>query len=297
MPATFRRRFIRQCLGVNRKVSTFRWILRQTVGVCQLSGAPCLDRVEGVKAEDGAEKSSSRRSKRKRVRGQRAGKRRSRGGKPRSNSPARPPASKGVSARCVNHSGRKFLWGERVRSQLIKTRYFGVLEQSLRRSPDDGAWGDEISPKWSSHLRALRSHARKSGIPDGANPFSRSAADFVRTNSSVVPEMAFHDILGGLRFNMSPAVFHEWAVGSDRAEEVGEPEPLERFDKPKKDSKKKNSSGAAGAGDFYGYRPVVATPVSGIVRPWERRGQENRRRRRPFRTTRQNDSLRDVLDR
>lgn len=286
MPSCVRRREIRQCLGVNRKVSTFRWIGRQTVGVCQLVRAPRLPVVVREKAEDGAEK-SFRRCKRRRQRGQRRGKRRSREDKSRSSSPRRPPAPKGVSARCINHSGRKFIWGERARSRLVNSKYFRALERSLPRNAEDDREGLRLllSPSWTSHLRTLRCHARKLGIPDGANPFEKSAVDFVLTNTSLGGEMAFHDILGGLKRGVPPAEFHALTVQADEDQTdpsedefdkiVAGTSPSETPVQGKKWDPEKNLA--------PGMRrmPIVRPAVSGIVRPWNRRGANNRQRSHP----------------
>lgn len=282
MPSSFVRREYRQCTGENRKVCTFRWIPRQTVGVCQLARAPNLGWVEGEKAEDGAEK-SFRRCRRRRRRGQRRGKTRSRGDKPRSSSPRRPLEPKGGVARRINHSGRKFIWGERARSNLVNSKYFRVLEQALSREDPDldrDAAAAVIGPSWASHVRALRAHARKAGIPDGANPFGRSALDFVLTNSSIHSEMAFHDILGGLRFNVSPAEFHDLTVGADLRSGV-EPSVSELPAQGERIPTKKRLSRAVRT-------PVHSEPIpgpvqTGIVRPWERRERRRPALSRPFR--------------
>jgi hypothetical protein len=299
MPVSVARRLRRLCTSANRKVCIIRWISRQTVGVCQFVRTPGLGQVGDEKAGDGAEK-SFRRCKRKRQRGQRRGKKRSRGDKPRSSSPPRPLMPKGKSARCINHSGRKFIWGERARGRLVNSRYFRVLEQSLSSKDPDRDRSEMIQlidDRWASHLRALRAHARKAGIPDGANPFSRSALDFVLTNSSIHSEMAFHDILGGLQFNVSPAAFHEMTVGADRKEEemgLSESEPSARGkksgveeDRPRGEGEKKLRRRRR-----RDWEPEPGSPISGIRKPWERRESVRRGARRPFRRPQNED--RDV---
>jgi len=273
MPSSLRRKEIRQCTGENRKVCTLRWIGGQTVGVCQLVRAPRLPVAPRLKAEYGAER-SFRRCKRKRVRGQRRGKRRSREDKSRSSSPLRPSYPKGINARRINHSGRKFIWGERVRSKLVNSNYFRTLERSLPRNSEDDRAGVRllIDDSWASHLRALRARARKSGIPNGANPFEKSAVDFVLTNSSLGGEMAFHDILGGLRRGISPQQFHTATVIAEEREAP----PSESPARDKKSVIEENLSPG-----MRTFRPIVGPVTSGIVRPWERRGASNRVRRRP----------------
>jgi hypothetical protein len=283
MPSSFRRKALRQCLGADRKVSTFRWIARQTVGVCRFPrGAPKLAWVGREKAEDGAER-SLRRCKRKRQRGQRRGKRRSRVGKTRSSSPRRPKLPKGVNARCINHSGRKFLWGERRRSQLVSSQHFRLVVKEVKRArltEDDRVaisffFRDERFEPWASHLRSLRRHARRSGIPDGANPFSESATDFLLTNTSLGGEMAFHDILGGLRSGQSPSEFHNSTVVRDE-QEVDETPPSESAASAQQRRREENLSPG-----MRRFAPIVRPSVSGVVRPWERKGANNRQRRRP----------------
>lgn len=101
MGASLRRRALRYQLGASRKAIGIRWMNGWTVGV----------HLSKTKADDGAERSCLTRRRR---RGQRVGKTRSRGGKPRSNVPSRPPESKLSCPRRCNHSGRKFLWYERT---------------------------------------------------------------------------------------------------------------------------------------------------------------------------------------
>lgn len=283
MPSTVRRKEMRQCLGANRKVSTIRWIGGQTVGVCRVGRSsetfqpPVNWQVHREKADDGAEK-SFRRCKRKRIRGQRRGKRRSREDKSRSSSPRRPKDPKGVNARSINHIGRKFIWGERARSTLVKSKYFRVLERSLPQNvEDDREESVYIEPSWSSHLRRLRRHARKSGIPDGSNPFEKSAMDFVLTNTSLGGEMAFHDILGGLRLGIAPSEYHDLTVKPDEVEELP---PSESADQRKKRVEEENLRPG-----MRGFAPIVRPSTSGIVRPWARRGARNQARSRPYRTT------------
>lgn len=273
MPSSLRRKEIRQCLGENRKVSTLRWIGRQTVGVCQLVRAPRLPVVSRLKAEYGAER-SFRRCKRKRKRGQRRGKRRSREDKSRSSSPLRPKFPKGVNARRINHSGRKFIWGERTRSKLVNSGYFRALERSLPANAEDDRVDVRlrIDDNWASHLRALRAQARKSGIPDGANPFEKSAVDFLLTNTSRGGGMAFHDILGGLRRGILPQQFHTATVVAEEHEAPQRESPATGKKSVEEDNLRPG---------MRTYGPIVRPVTSGIVRPWERRGASNRQRRRP----------------
>jgi len=77
MGASNRRRILRLQLSVNRKLTVIRWIGCATVGVVNTTSTR-------LKANEGAERSCP---SRRRVRGQRIGKRRSRGRQPRSNSP------------------------------------------------------------------------------------------------------------------------------------------------------------------------------------------------------------------
>jgi hypothetical protein len=236
MPSSRVRREIRLFTGVNRKLWTFRWIGRQTVGVCQLVRAPRLAVVDREKAEDGAER-SFRRCKRKRCRGQRRGKRRSRGDKPRSSSPRRPDAPKGVNARRINHSGRKFLWSEQRRGALCKGAPFLRFSEVLRRSRLDDGHRQEMASllrsermwsSWASHVRSLRRRARQVGIPDGANPFERSALDFILTNTSLGGELGFMDILSSLRNGLTPQQNADRADRSDSdSHSDHEPPPAE----------------------------------------------------------------------
>jgi len=232
MPSSVRRREYRLSTGVHRKLWTFRWIGRQTVGVCQLVRAPRLAVVDREKAEDGAER-SFRRYKRKRCRGQRRGKRRSRGDKPRSSSPRRPEAPKGVSARCINHRGRKFLWSERRRGELCKGSPFLRFSEVLRRSRLDDGDRQKMSellsfegafPSWARHLRSLRRHARQAGIPQGANPFEGSALDFLLTNTSLGGGLGFMDILAGLRSGRGPS-YHADLADREDSDSHSSPEP------------------------------------------------------------------------
>jgi hypothetical protein len=236
MPSSARRRSKRQCTGANRKVYTFRWIGLQAVGVCKLVRAPRLPVVVREKAEDGAEK-SFRRCKRKRCRGQRRGKRRSRGDKPRSSSPRRPEAPKGVSVRRAIHSGRKFLWAERRRGELCRSSPFRRFERVLRRVPTGAEYDRSGSlealsfesdwPRWRLHLRSLRRRASQVGIPDGANPFEKSALDFLLTNTSLGGEMGFMEILSGLRSRTgrTPADYGALADREDSTDDDHEPPP------------------------------------------------------------------------
>lgn len=230
MPSSLSRKEKRQFLGATKKIRTFRWIGGQTVGVCQLVRAPCLTTVHHVKADDGAERSFLRR-KRKRVRGQRRGALRSRGDKPRSSSAPTAQIPTGDCARVVNHRGRKFIWSERVRSEVVKSASFRTFAEVTRayRLDDDSdrtlalsdLSGDPHWEGWTCHLRALRSRARAMGIPDGANAFSRSALDFIATNTSQGGEVGFLDILAGLRDGKRPAdigSFHDEQMRLDEEE-------------------------------------------------------------------------------
>lgn len=230
MPSNLRRRSLRLFLGANRKLETFRWIGGQTVGVCQLFRAPCLSAVHRQKPEEGAERSFPLRHG-KRVRGQRRGRPRSRGDKPRSNSAPSARLPKGVSARVVNHKGRKFLWAERKRSNLVKSSFFDFLVRSCRGYHLDDAHdrtlflrdrlGDPKWEGWTAHVRSLRRHARNAGIPEGANPFQKSALDFIATNTPLGGEVGFLDILAGLRLGVAPSDiegFHDSEMRRDEEE-------------------------------------------------------------------------------
>jgi len=92
--ASLRRRLLRLGLGVNRKLILTRWNGNTTVGVVRTSGS-CSSY---LKASEGAEKSLR---KQKRVRGQRKGKKRSRGRQPRSNSPPPAPVHKEMKERTM----------------------------------------------------------------------------------------------------------------------------------------------------------------------------------------------------
>jgi hypothetical protein len=274
MPASVVRRERRQFLGANRKVRTFRWIGRQTVGVCQLVRAPCLltAKVVCVKAEDGAERSFSR-HREKRRRGQRVGKRRSRGGKPRSNSPIRPKPPKGVSARQVNHSGRKIWWAERRRAEICRSKHFRRFSRILDPfQGDDGhralmfrvLSGTRGFDEWALYLRSLRRHAVKLGIPRGANPFSRSAVDFLLTNTSHGGGLAFLDILEGLRKKTSPSAvtaFHEAEALRDEEEPDLIEDPPVR--KPKPRAKKAPVKKTTGSGSQCSCRIGASGPTPG----------------------------------
>jgi len=86
MPASSRRRSLRQFLGANRKLRTFRWIGQRVVEIriSRVSRRGCVDR---SKAVEGAEKSCRRRRK---ARGLRRGKLRARGRHPRDPDPPAP---------------------------------------------------------------------------------------------------------------------------------------------------------------------------------------------------------------
>lgn len=296
MPASLTRKERRLCIGANRKLCTIRWIGKTTVGVvlCSPWRTGLFNQAYREKADDGAEKSYPKMHKGKRRRGQRRGKARSRGDKPRSNEPRRPSTSKGEAARRINHSGRKFIWGERTRGKLVKSSYFGHLDKSLSRlsvetENERVIATDIISVTWRAHLRILRARARTIGIPDGANPFGKSALDFVLVNSCHHAEMAWHDILGGLQFDRSPAAFHEFAAGEDeRTDESVLPLGDEHLPSSgggketsrKKPRRKKGNLGPQRSNDLSA-QAIVRPVISGVVRPWERRGARNQRRGRP----------------
>jgi hypothetical protein len=215
-----RRRALRLLTGANRKLSVFRWISRQTVGVCQLFRAPVFRQVGNEKAEEGAEKSFRSHNLRRRRRGQRVGRPRKRTVTREEvnlarDTPVRPAEPKGVSARVVNHSGRKFIWAQRARSRVLRTRTFELFDKKLSEPPLSGLEFDERVteapgifseiPSWqafSEHLRRLRSRARQCGIVGAANPFESNAIAFIEINSLRPPGSAWDDILEGLKFNL-----------------------------------------------------------------------------------------------
>jgi len=130
MPASLRRRSLRQALGANRKSKSTWWIGGQTVRVCinRVSRRGCVHR---EKAGKGAEKSWT---SVRRKRGLRKGKSRSRGRQPRERL-VPPPDSKLPSARSIAHYCRAFdHWEERVqqfdklleKSSMVSTRHFSV---------------------------------------------------------------------------------------------------------------------------------------------------------------------------
>jgi len=112
------RRRIRLQLGVTRKLTVIRWTKAISVG----------EMVIRKKADEGAEKSCRRR----RVRGQRKGRKRSRGGKPRSNAEApRPKDPNKVSNRRITNQLRLFDYAEasadnlkKVTASLLKGKRF-----------------------------------------------------------------------------------------------------------------------------------------------------------------------------
>jgi hypothetical protein len=282
MPSSVRRKFLRQFLGVYRKLGSIWWIGRHTVGVCQFVRTPRITAVDRSKADDGAERSFLHHCKKKRKRGQRLGKMRSRGGKPRSSSPIRPELPKSVASRVVNHSGRKFIWGEKKRTLVCRSRAFLFLENVISRSyqPIEDKreffladhFGDPLWHSWAAYLRGLRSTARKAGIPDGANPFEKSALDFILTNTSLGGEIGFMDILGGLRIGVSPSsfgAFHDAQEKKDlQSDSDHEPPPAKLPPKGRKGSTKKRLS--TGRGPFCscavgGYSPSCPTHGDGRI--------------------------------
>lgn len=116
MKTSVRRQCLRQCLGVNKNINTFRWIGAVTGRVT----AKVVLRNQGLlreKAEKRVEKSL--RCTRKRKRGLRRGKKRSRGGKPRLNPSPPTLDSKGPSRRVNVHNERLFAIMRRAQQKLL----------------------------------------------------------------------------------------------------------------------------------------------------------------------------------
>jgi hypothetical protein len=145
MKTSVRRQCLRQCLGANKNINTFRWI----GGVTGRVTAKVVLRNQGFlyeKAEKGVEKSCTGTVRRKR--GLRKGKARSRGGKPRC-IVARPTHESKEPSRRVNvHNERLFAIMRRAQEKLLK--------------------------KADSSLRPTVSYGFKPGTYRGMRPFDES---------------------------------------------------------------------------------------------------------------------------
>lgn len=151
--ASTRRRIQRLQLSVNRKSTATRWMNAWTVGVC----------VSKMKAGKGAEKSCrSRRSRR----GQRLGKVRARGGKPRSTTPTGPPRQSGYERR-INHQGRKYLWAVQAANRLASTRAGSRLITNFSREGPEWLRREEgqVTYQWFCRSwHGIARHAREVGV-------------------------------------------------------------------------------------------------------------------------------------
>lgn len=125
MGASNRRRIFRLQLGVNRKLTVLRWIGCATVGVVNTTSTR-------LKAKEGAERSCVKRRKR----GQRRGKRRSRGCHPRRSVPAPARTSKQPTTRTINRLLRAYdHWDMRAKQfgELFRnTNQAGLFDRSSR---------------------------------------------------------------------------------------------------------------------------------------------------------------------
>jgi len=123
MGASNRRRIYRLQLGVNRKLTVTRWIGSATVGVVNTTSSR-------LKASEGAEKSCHRRRKR----GQRRGKRRSRGCHPRRSVPLPAQPSKQPTSRTINRMLRAYDHWDKRAKELVKlfrnTSHAGLFDSS-----------------------------------------------------------------------------------------------------------------------------------------------------------------------
>jgi len=123
MGVSHRRRILRLQLGVNRKSTVIRWIEGATVGVVNTT-SPYL------KANEGAEKSCCKRRKR----GQRSGKRRSRGCHPRRTVPTSTRPSNQPTTRTINRMLRAYdFWERRAKEfgNLFRhTNHLGLFDRS-----------------------------------------------------------------------------------------------------------------------------------------------------------------------
>lgn len=193
MPASRRRKQERNILGANRKGEWFWWIgcwvVRIQLRSASSSRSTCAlasTRLTCEKAEHGAEKSF--RDPRKRLRGQRRGKKRSRGGKPRLNSSLRPSKPNRVSDRRINHTGRKFIWCRKAVNVLWRKDCFIELEESARPYFGGAKRLDKVltsSGNW-RHCRNVLSpfvgRAKAMGVPASA-AFERDLWTFIQVNS------------------------------------------------------------------------------------------------------------------
>jgi len=179
MKTSVRRHSLRLIRGVNKKFESTRWIGQWTVRVLVSAGQSVADRAY-VKAGKGVEKSL--RVRRRRKRGQRRGKCRSRGGKPRS---TRAPAalySKEPAQRVNVHGERLFAIMRRSSEKLLSR-----VERSLEKSgsipeifQDEGV-RRHISGIWHSHARLFPpSHA--------ATFFGKTSDEFIRRLEALAEE-------------------------------------------------------------------------------------------------------------
>jgi len=124
------RRILRLQLGVNRKLTVVRWIGCATVGVVNTTSTR-------LKANEGAEKSCSKRRKR----GQRKGSVRSRGCHPRRTPPVPAPVSDQPTSRTIARILRTYdHWGKRAKqfeTLFSKTSHLGLFDRSSTSYP---AW-------------------------------------------------------------------------------------------------------------------------------------------------------------
>jgi len=162
MASSCSRRRRRLTLGANRKAVSFRWIGQMTVRVMIVPVKK--GRLGYAKAEDRAEKShpAGGRSQRRRVRGLRKGKKRSRGGKPRSSSNSLPALKlKTAGQRHIRHSGRKLIYMIKAVNHLSKQ----MTDKGKRRPVP----GDIRYVNGRQHWRTLAHKANIMGIPPGAS--------------------------------------------------------------------------------------------------------------------------------
>lgn len=128
---------------------------------CKFILSPVGERVNGLSiefADQGAERSCL---PKRRKRGLRRGKVRSRGRQPSRSLPPRPSISKPISARKVNHIGRKFIW-----ATLAESRFSRTVKRRLKgRSPCYKGWN-----RVKSSLGVWWQHLAKRASDSGIHP-------------------------------------------------------------------------------------------------------------------------------
>lgn len=141
------RRILRLQLGVNRKLTVVRWIGCATVGVVNTTSTR-------LKANEGAEKSCSKRRKR----GQRKGSVRSRGCHPRRTPPVPAPVSDQPTSRTIARILRTYdHWGKRAKqfeTLFSRTSHLGLFDRSSTSYP---AW----RTRWRTLFRRIEESTNK----------------------------------------------------------------------------------------------------------------------------------------